>query len=125
MRLKKTTNNVLGVVQLTPRKRTKKTVQGGTAGIFTDVNTTSYVYFRATHVPSDMNEESKKELELDNPKAIYFSKKENLLQNPKFNDADTKGQVIFVDPFCIMGIINEEDANLFEEFGGTEPIIEE
>lgn len=125
MKLRKTTNNVLGVVLLTPRKRTKLKEDGTTAGLFPSDNLASYAYVRITHVPTNIEGETVSELELDNKENIYILRKENVSKvNPRFKDSDIKGDIIFIDPFAIMGILDKEDNILFEEFGGTDPIVE-
>lgn len=126
MLLEKTANNVIGVVKVTPRKRTKRTPDGGTAGLFHDINSNKFAYVRVVKLPDDMPKDIKEFLDLDNKERIYLVRKENVGASMlTFVDADTKGDIILIDPYAIMGLISLESNELFEEFGGTEAIIEE
>ena len=126
MLLETTTNNVIGVVKVTPRKRTKRTPDGSTVGIFNDVNLNTFSYVRVVKIPTDLPEDVIKELDLNTKERIYIIRKENTGKSMlTFIDSDIKGEIILLEPHAIIGLVALECNELFEEFGGTEIIIEE
>lgn len=122
--IERTANNVIGVVVLTPRKRTKQVEGGGTAGIIPDINLNAFAYVRVVKRPEGLHPDTVKELDLENPERIYITRKENIgAGSLKITDPDIKGNIVLIEPHGLLALLSLESKEYFEEFGGTEPII--